>query len=72
MITMVRNLYYKIIKYYNLIDTIFAFSNKKTKKRFNKSTKELFVVINFNYLLRENKIPKKTLIFMTRVIFKNN
>jgi hypothetical protein len=56
---MVRNLYYKIIKYYNLIDTIFAFSNKKTKKRFNKSTKELFVVNNLNYLLRENKIPKK-------------
>jgi hypothetical protein len=59
MITMVRNLYYKIIKYYNLIDTIFAFSNKKTKKRFNKSTKELFVVNNLNYLLLENKIPKK-------------
>lgn len=59
MITMVRNLYYKIIKYYNLINTIFAFLNKKAKKRFNKSIKELFVVINLNYLLLENKIPKK-------------
>lgn len=58
MITMVRNLYYKIIRYYYCKYNI-CILNKKAKKRFNKSTKELFVVINLNYLLRENKIPKK-------------
>lgn len=36
-----------------------SFLNKKTKRRFNESIKVFFVVKNLNYLLLENKIPKK-------------